>query len=55
MKESRLFIYCENCAMKFDIKYYPCLGLEVKKHVPCPFCHAEHTISISVNVTLEEK
>lgn len=41
--------------MKFDIKYYPCGGLEVKKHVACPRCDTEHTISICINVQMEEE
>ena len=51
----RMTIYCEECLIGFDVKFQPCIGLEVRKCVACPSCETEHTVTVRVDVQAEER
>ena len=51
---ARITIHCERCMLGFDVKFQPCYDLEVIKHVACPNCSQEHTITITVAVQAED-
>jgi len=55
MKPAKMRVYCEECCIGFDITFLPCIGLEVKRHVTCPDCSTEHTVTVRVDVEAEER
>jgi len=55
MKESILFYRCENCGYAWDIKFYPCIGLEVIRHISCPACDKEFTFTFTITAQMEER
>jgi len=55
MKPAKMRIYCEECCIGFEFNVQPCIGLEVIRHIPCPECGLEHTITVRVDVQAEER